>query len=76
MTIRRLLIDDLYRHPADCSARIHHVVEKVTTDDVLHVASMHVQPEVLSIVPAGIKQWLDNPLDMFGARTTMDSTSP
>jgi len=74
--IRRLLTYDFYGYPPDFNTRLRNAVEKVTKEDVLRVAKTHLQPNLLSIVAAGIKEQFDKPLDSFGPVTAIDITIP
>lgn len=74
--IRRLLTYDFYGYPADFNTRLRNAVEKVTRDDVLRVAKKHLQPDLLAIVAAGIKEQFDKPLDTFGPVSVIDITIP
>ncbi len=74
--IRRLLTYDFYGYPADFNTRLRNGVEKVTKADVLRVAKTHLQPDMLSIVAAGIREQFDKPLDTFGPVNVIDITIP
>ncbi len=74
--LRRLLTYDFYGYPADFNTRLRNGVEKVTKEDVLRVAKKHLQPDLLSIVAAGIKEQFDKPLDTFGPVNVIDITIP
>jgi predicted Zn-dependent peptidase len=74
--IRRLLTYDFYGYPPDFNTRLRNAVEKVTKEDVLRVAKKHLQPDLLAIVAAGIKEQFDKPLDTFGPVTVIDITIP
>jgi zinc protease len=74
--VRRLLTYDFYGYPPDFNTRLRNAVEKVTKEDVLRVAKKHLQPDLLAIVAAGIKEQFDKPLDTFGPVTVIDITIP
>jgi predicted Zn-dependent peptidase len=74
--IQRLLTYDFYGYPPDFNTRLRNAVEKVTKEDVLRVAKAHLQPNLLSIVAAGIKEQFDKPLDTFGPVTVIDIAIP
>lgn len=74
--VRRLMSYEYYGYPRDFLERFKANVEKVTAEDVLRAARVHLQPDKLVILAVGRQQDFDQPLATLGRVNTIDITIP
>jgi predicted Zn-dependent peptidase len=74
--IGRLMTYAYYDYPADFLQQIKENVEKVTKQDVLHVARKHFKPDAMQILVVGRTQDFDEPLSALGNVQEIDITIP
>ncbi len=70
--VKRLLTYEYYGFPLDFLQRTKENIEKVTKQDVLRVAQIHLHPEDLVILAVGKTLDFDQPLSVLGEVDTID----
>jgi predicted Zn-dependent peptidase/outer membrane lipoprotein-sorting protein len=74
--VRRLMTYEYFDYPRDFLDTFKANVEKVTAEDVLRVAKMHLRPDQLMILAVGRAQDFDQPLATLGAVKAIDIAIP
>jgi predicted Zn-dependent peptidase len=74
--VNRLMTYEYYGYPADFLLQIKENVEKVSTEDVLRVATKHLQPDKVQILAVGRPQDFGDPMSTLGPVNEIDITIP
>jgi predicted Zn-dependent peptidase len=74
--VNRLMTYEYYGYPADFLLQIKENVEKVSKEDVLRVATKHLQPDKVQILAVGRPQDFGDPMSTLGPVNEIDITIP